>query len=78
MSAERRAALVAWAKDRGALILEDDYDAEYRYDREPIGALHGLAPEQVIYAGSASKTLAPGLRLGWMLAFRRGSSSRSR
>jgi GntR family transcriptional regulator / MocR family aminotransferase len=67
MSAERRAALVAWAKDRGALILEDDYDAEYRYDREPIGALHGLAPDHVVYAGSASKTLAPGLRLGWML-----------
>jgi GntR family transcriptional regulator/MocR family aminotransferase len=67
MSAERRAALVDWAKDRGALILEDDYDAEYRYDREPIGALHGLAPEHVLYAGSASKTLAPGLRLGWML-----------
>jgi GntR family transcriptional regulator/MocR family aminotransferase len=71
MSAERRAALVAWAKDRGALILEDDYDAEYRYDREPIGALHGLAPEHVIYSGSASKTLAPGLRLGWMLVPRR-------
>jgi GntR family transcriptional regulator/MocR family aminotransferase len=67
MSAERRAALVAWAKDHGALILEDDYDAEYRYDREPIGALHGLAPDHVVYAGSASKTLAPGLRLGWML-----------
>jgi GntR family transcriptional regulator/MocR family aminotransferase len=67
MTPERRAALVAWAKDQNALILEDDYDAEYRYDREPIGALHGLAPEQVIYAGSASKTLAPGLRLGWML-----------
>jgi GntR family transcriptional regulator/MocR family aminotransferase len=67
MSAERRAALVAWAKDRDALILEDDYDAEYRYDREPIGALHGLDPEHVVYAGSASKTLAPGLRLGWML-----------
>jgi GntR family transcriptional regulator/MocR family aminotransferase len=67
MSAERRAALVAWAKDRGALILEDDYDAEYRYDREPIGALHGLAPDHVVYAGCASKTLAPGLRLGWML-----------
>jgi GntR family transcriptional regulator/MocR family aminotransferase len=67
MSPERRAALVAWAIDRRALILEDDYDAEYRYDREPIGAVHGLAPEQVIYAGSASKTLAPGLRLGWLI-----------
>jgi len=67
MSAERRAALVAWAKESNALILEDDYDAEYRYDREPIGALHGLAPGHVIYTGSASKTLAPGLRLGWML-----------
>jgi GntR family transcriptional regulator / MocR family aminotransferase len=68
MSAERRAALVAWAKARGALILEDDYDAEYRYDREPIGAMQGLAPEHVIYAGSASKTLAPALRLGWVIA----------
>ena len=67
LSAERRSALVAWAKDRGALILEDDYDAEYRYDREPIGAIHGLAPDQVIYAGTASKTLMPGLRLGWMI-----------
>lgn len=67
LSAERRAALVAWAEDRGRLILEDDYDAEYRYDREPIGALQGLVPEQVIYAGSASKTLAPGLRLGWLV-----------
>jgi GntR family transcriptional regulator/MocR family aminotransferase len=67
LSAERRASLVAWGKDRGRLILEDDYDAEYRYDREPIGALQGLAPEHVIYAGSASKTLAPGLRLGWLI-----------
>ena len=67
LSAERRTALIAWAHERDALILEDDYDAEYRYDREPIGALHGLAPERVVYAGSASKTLAPGLRLGWML-----------
>ena len=67
LSPERRASLVAWARNRRGLILEDDYDAEYRYDREPIGALHGLAPEHVIYAGSASKTLAPGLRLGWLI-----------
>jgi GntR family transcriptional regulator / MocR family aminotransferase len=64
---ERRAELVAWARERDALILEDDYDAEYRYDREPIGAIQGLAPDRVIYAGSASKTLAPGLRLGWLI-----------
>ena len=68
MSAERRTALVGWALDHRGLVLEDDYDAEYRYDREPIGALQGLAPEHVIYAGSASKTLAPGLRLGWLIA----------
>jgi GntR family transcriptional regulator/MocR family aminotransferase len=67
MSPERRAALVRWARDRDAFVLEDDYDAEYRYDREPIGAIQGLAPDRVIYAGSASKTLAPGLRLGWLI-----------
>jgi GntR family transcriptional regulator/MocR family aminotransferase len=67
LSAGRRAALVAWAKRRGSLVLEDDYDAEFRYDREPIGSIHGLAPEHVLYAGSASKTLAPGLRLGWLI-----------
>ena len=60
LSAERRAALVAWAKDRDALILEDDYDAEYRYDREPIGALHGLAPDHVIYAGIREQDARPG------------------
>jgi GntR family transcriptional regulator/MocR family aminotransferase len=66
-SAETRAALVAWAGRRDALIIEDDYDAEYRYDREPIGAIQGLAPDRVAYAGTASKTLAPGLRLGWLI-----------
>jgi GntR family transcriptional regulator/MocR family aminotransferase len=64
----RRDALVRWAVERGAYIIEDDYDAEYRYDREPIGAIQGLAPERVIYAGTASKVLAPGLRLGWIVA----------
>ncbi|HEX5827039.1 MAG TPA: PLP-dependent aminotransferase family protein [Candidatus Limnocylindrales bacterium] len=65
---ERRAALLAWAVRHDALIVEDDYDAEFRYDREPIGALQGLQPDHVVYAGSASKTLAPGLRLGWLAA----------
>ncbi|HET7473499.1 MAG TPA: aminotransferase class I/II-fold pyridoxal phosphate-dependent enzyme [Candidatus Limnocylindrales bacterium] len=68
LSAERRAALLDWAARRGATIVEDDYDAEFRYDREPIGALQGLAPDRVVYAGSASKILAPGLRLGWLIA----------
>ena len=68
LSAERRAALVRWAMDGSRRIIEDDYDAEYRYDREPIGAIQGLAPEHVIYGGSASKTLAPGMRLGWLVA----------
>jgi GntR family transcriptional regulator / MocR family aminotransferase len=61
----RRAALVAWARRAGALVIEDDYDAEYRYDRQPVGAVQGLAPEHVVHAHSVSKTLAPGLRLGW-------------
>ena len=67
LSARSRAAVVRWAGERGALIVEDDYDAEYRYDRAPVGALQGLAPERVVYAGTASKTLAPGLRLGWLV-----------
>jgi GntR family transcriptional regulator / MocR family aminotransferase len=66
LAPERRAALLDWAARCGAVVLEDDYDAEYRYDRQPVGAVQGLAPDLVAYAGSASKTLAPGLRLGWL------------
>jgi GntR family transcriptional regulator/MocR family aminotransferase len=68
LAADARAAALRWAEGRDALIVEDDYDAEYRYDRAPIGAIQGLAPDRVIYAGTASKTLAPGLRLGWLVA----------
>jgi len=67
LSAKNRAAVLRWAAERGAVVIEDDYDAEYRYDRTPVGALQGLAPDRVVYAGSASKTLAPGLRLGWFV-----------
>ncbi|MFF1836885.1 PLP-dependent aminotransferase family protein [Streptomyces sp. NPDC058231] len=64
---DRRAAAVDWARAAGGLILEDDYDGEFRYDRQPVGALQGLDPERVVYLGTASKSLAPGLRLGWMV-----------
>lgn len=67
LSPARRAALLAWARDRDGLIVEDDYDAEYRYDRQPIGSLQGLAPQLVVYGGSTSKTLAPAVRLGWLV-----------
>jgi GntR family transcriptional regulator/MocR family aminotransferase len=63
----RRAALLDWATRRRAIIIEDDYDAEYRYDREPIGALQGLAPDRVAYVGTASRVLAPALRLAWLV-----------
>lgn len=64
---DRRAAAVDWARRTGGLILEDDYDGEFRYDRQPVGALQGLDPERVVYMGTASKSLAPGLRLAWMV-----------
>ena len=67
LSPQARAAVLAWAQRTGALVLEDDYDAEYRYDRAPIGAMQGLDPGRVAYAGTASKTLAPGFRLGWLI-----------
>ncbi|WP_182899926.1 PLP-dependent aminotransferase family protein [Microbispora sp. H10830] len=68
LSPARRAALVDWAARTGALVLEDDYDAEFRFDRDPVGCLQGLAPDRVVLAGSVSKALAPGLRLGWIAA----------
>jgi GntR family transcriptional regulator/MocR family aminotransferase len=67
LSPEARAAVLAWAQRTNALVIEDDYDAEYRYDRAPVGAMQGLDPDRVAYAGTASKTLAPGFRLGWLV-----------
>jgi GntR family transcriptional regulator/MocR family aminotransferase len=64
---DRRAAAIDWARATGGLILEDDYDGEFRYDRQPVGALQGLDPERVAYFGSVSKSLAPSLRLAWMV-----------
>ncbi|SHM00014.1 MocR-like pyridoxine biosynthesis transcription factor PdxR [Actinacidiphila paucisporea] len=63
----RRHALTDWARAGGGLVIEDDYDGEFRYDRQPVGALQGTAPDQVVYLGTASKTLGPALRLGWMV-----------
>jgi GntR family transcriptional regulator/MocR family aminotransferase len=67
LAPERRTTLVAWAREHEAFIVEDDYDAEFRYDRQPVGSLQGLAPERVIHGGSFSKTLAPALRMGWLV-----------
>ncbi len=64
---QRRRELIAWALD-AELVIEDDYDAEYRYDRAPVPALHAAAPDRIAYAGSTSKSLAPALRLGWLIA----------
>jgi GntR family transcriptional regulator/MocR family aminotransferase len=68
LDSRRRRALVDWAARSEALMIEDDYDAEFRYDRLPIGALQGLAPDRTVYIGCASKTLSPALRLGWLAA----------
>ncbi len=74
MTPERRAELIEWAEACDGWIIEDDYDGEFRYDRRSIGSLQGLSPERVIYAGTVSKMLTPGLRLSWLAvppAFRR-------
>ena len=68
LSAARRHALLAWAERTGGYVIEDDYDSEFRYDKEPVGTLQGLAPDQVFLVGTASKALAPAVRLGWVHA----------
>jgi GntR family transcriptional regulator/MocR family aminotransferase len=68
LAPERRHALLAWARRRDAYVIEDDYDAEFRYDREPVGALQGLAADRVVSIGTVSKSLAPALRIGWLLS----------
>lgn len=64
---ERRHAATRWAREANGLIIEDDYDGEFRYDRQPVGALQGMAPDLVVYVGTASKTLGPALRLAWVV-----------
>ena len=66
LAPRRRGAILEWATASAGLVIEDDYDGEFRYDRKPVGAMQALAPDHVVYAGTASKSLAPGLRLGWL------------
>ena len=68
LSPARRHALTDWARRGGGYVIEDDYDSEFRYDKEPVGALQGLAPDRVFLLGTASKALAPAVRLGWIHA----------
>ncbi|MGH3395034.1 MAG: PLP-dependent aminotransferase family protein [Streptosporangiaceae bacterium] len=67
LAAERRTKAAAWAAATGGTLIEDDYDGEFRYDRQAVGAMQALAPDSIAYAGTASKTLAPGLRLAWLV-----------
>ena len=68
LSVPRRQALTAWARATGALIVEDDYDGEFRYDVAPLPALFGLDPDVVVYLGTTTKILTPALRIGWLAA----------
>ncbi|MET7747623.1 PLP-dependent aminotransferase family protein [Micromonospora sp. NPDC005367] len=67
LAPRHRYRFIAWARERDAFLIEDDYDGEFRYDQRPVGAMQALAPERVVYAGSTSKSLAPGVRLGWFV-----------
>ena len=67
LGARNRSAFVDWARREDGFIVEDDYDGEFRYDQQPVGAMQALAPDRVVFAGSTSKTLAPGMRLGWLV-----------
>ena len=75
LSAERRAALLRWADRVDGLILEDDYDAEFRYDRPPVSTMQGMNPRRVVLLGSLSKTLSPAIGIGWMLVPARWSDA---
>jgi GntR family transcriptional regulator/MocR family aminotransferase len=65
LAPERRAALAEWAREH--VVVEDDYDGEFRYDGRPVGALQALAPDHIVYAGTASKALSPALRIAWLV-----------
>ncbi|MEA2190560.1 MAG: GntR family transcriptional regulator / MocR family aminotransferase [Solirubrobacteraceae bacterium] len=78
LAPSRRAALLDWAHDVGAVVVEDDYDADFRYDGEPLAALQSIDPERVITIGSLSKTFAPALRIGWILAPRELAAAAAR
>ena len=71
LAPDRRTAALEWARESKAVLIEDDYDGEFRYDRQTVGALQALDPDRVVYTGTASKSLAPGLRLAWMVVPRR-------
>src|SRR4051794_23756943 len=64
---EHRAEFVRWARTHRAVLVEDDYDGEFRYDRRPLGAMQALAPDHVVYGGTASKALAPAVGLAWLV-----------